>query len=215
VENKPPLYYVFAVLAGVGAVCLLVVAKESVEAIRDRMLGDETPQTLTASDLLANGAGANRHVTLIEIAVGADYLMRTGPGETENETYLVVSPAGVAPGTSGKSLIVHVTRFQDYSTAQSNPQQRTFTGFFTASGELPPAQKQLLAERYPSLALDRLPYLEVRDYKGTSGLRRALYFGVAAVPLLVVGIAGMVILGRSNQQPPTRGGPNRTELVGG
>jgi hypothetical protein len=200
-EKKPPLYYFFVVLAGVAGVALLVVAKESVEAIRDRMLGDETPQQLTASELLANGAEANRHVTLTEVAVGPDFVMRSGVAEKKNETYLVVSPPGVRPGTPGKTLIVHVTRFQDYAEAQSNPHSRSFTGFFTPDETLPPAQKKMLGEKYPGLALDRIPYLEVRDYKGTSGFSRALTFAAVGVPLMAVGVVGMVVVSRRTKRP--------------
>src|SRR5207253_5692746 len=156
----------------------LVVAKESVEAIRDRILGDETPQQLAASDLLTHGAGANRHVTVTGVAVAPDFVMRSGVAEKKNETYLVVSPAGTPPGTPGKTLIVHVTRFQDYAEARDNPHRRTFTGIFTPDENLPRPPKEIISKNYPGLALDSIPYLEVRDYKGTSGLWRALYFGV-------------------------------------
>jgi hypothetical protein len=205
--KKPPVYFVFAVLAAAGALALLVVAKESFEAIWDRTLGDETPQQLTASDLLAKGAGANRHVTVTEVAVGLDFLMGSGAGEKENEAYLVVSPAGVAPGSPGKTLIVHVTRFQDYAEARNNPRQQTFTGLFTSDESLPPAQRKLLGEKYPGLALDNIPYLEVRDYKGTSGLWRAFYFGAAGVPLMIAGIAGMLVVARrvKGQSPSKEG----------
>src|SRR5437660_1791499 len=135
--KKPPLYYAFVILSAVAGVALLVVVKESFEAVRDRILGEATPQQLAARDLLANGAGANRHVTVTQVAVGPDFVMRSGIAEKKNETYLVVAPAGVAPGTPGKTLIVHVTRFQDYAEAQQNPQQRTFTGFYTPEENLP------------------------------------------------------------------------------
>jgi hypothetical protein len=198
---KPPAYYVFAVLTGLACIFLLVVAKESVEASWDRSLGSETPQQTTVEDLLAKGAGANRHVIVTQVAVGNDYLMSTRMGETENATWLIVSPAGTQPGTLGKSLLVHVTRFQDYATAQSNPEQQSFTGFYWEHADLPPAQNKLFAEKYPGLDFQTIPYLEVRDHKGTSGLRRAFYFALGGIPLLAIGIVGLVIIAR-RQRPP-------------
>ena len=55
-EQKHPVFYVFAVIAGVAVVFLLVVAKESVEAVRDRILGEETPHQIAASNLLATAS---------------------------------------------------------------------------------------------------------------------------------------------------------------
>jgi len=199
--KKPPAYFIFVLLSAVAGVALLVVAKESVEAIRDRILGDETPQQLAAIDLLTRGSGPNRHVTVTGVAVAPDFVLRSGIAEKKNETYLVVSPAGTVPGTPGKTLIVHVTRFQDYAEAQENPHQRTFTGIFTPDENLPRPSKEILSKNYPALALDTIPYLEVRDYKGTSGLRRALHFGVVGVPLMVVGIVGMMIVSRRTKPP--------------
>jgi hypothetical protein len=166
------------------------------------MLGNEQPQQMTESDLLAKGAGTNRHVTVTQVAVGNDYLMSTRMGETENATWLIVSPAGAQPGMLGKSLLVHVTRFQDYATAQSNPEQQSFTGFYWEHAEIPPAQNKLFAEKYPNLDFQTIPFLEVRDHKGTSGLRRALYFALAGIPLLVTGVVGLVVAGRRQRRLP-------------
>lgn len=201
-NTKTPAYYVFAVLTGIACVLLLVVAKESVEAVWDRSLGDERPQQMTVADLLVKGAGANRHVTVTQVAVGNDYLLGSGMGETENTTWLIVSPAGTQPGTPGKSLLVHVTRFQDYSEARSNPEQQAFTGFYWENANLPPAQHKLFAQKYPGLDFKTIPYLEVRDHKGTSGFRRAFYFALAGFPLLAIGITGLVIISRRMKQPP-------------
>jgi len=201
-NKKPPAYYVFAVLTGVACIFLLVVAKESVNAVWDRSLGDETPQRMTVADLLVKGAGTNRYVTVTQVAVGNDYLLGTGGGETENATWLIVSPAGTQPGTLGKSLLVHVTRFQDYATAQSNPEQQSFTGFYWEHAEIPPAQSKLFAEKYPNLDFQTIPFLEVRDHKGTSGLRRAFYCALAGIPLLVTGVAGLVVAGRRQRRLP-------------
>ena len=198
---KPPAFYAFAVLTGLACIFLLVVAKESVEAIWDRSLGDETPQQMTVEDLLAKGPGANRHVAVTQVAVGNDYLMSTRMGETENVTWLILSPADIQPGTPGQSLLVHVTRFQDYATAQSNPEQRSFTGFYWEHADVAPAQNKLFAEKYPSLDFQTIPYLEVRDHKGTSGLRRAFWFALAGFPMLAIGISGLVVISRRLKRP--------------
>jgi hypothetical protein len=152
-------------------------------------------------DLLAKGASTNRHVTVTQVAVGNDFLLGTGMGETENATWLIVAPAGTQPGIPGKSLLVHVSRFQDHSEARSNPDQQSFTGIYWANADLPPAQQQLFAEKYPALDFKTIPYLEVRDHKGTSGLRRAFYFALAGIPLLVIGIVGLVFTSRRLKRP--------------
>jgi hypothetical protein len=200
-RKRSNAYTAFGVLTAVAVVALIGAGFLIFEAVRDRVLGDETPQTVTADGLLANGAGANRHVTMTEFAVGPDFVMVSGTAEKKNETYLVVSPPGVPPGTPGRSLVVHVTKFQDHFEAQDNPRLRAFTGFFTPAEHLPPAQKKMLGEKYPGLALDAVPYLEVREHKGTSGFRRASYFAGVGVPLLAVGVVGMVAVARRS---PTR-----------
>jgi hypothetical protein len=202
VENRPPLYYVSSVVILVGVVALIGAVGGTVEAVRDRSLGDESPQPLTLTKLLADGPGANRHVTVSDVRVGTDYLMKSEIAADKNDTYLVASPPGTPVGTPGKTLIVHVTTPQDYATATTNPEQATFTGFYTAGENLPPGLQKMLQANYPGLNLDAIPYLEVRPYKGTRGLRRGMYFALAGVPLLAAGIVGLVVTTRKPAPEP-------------
>jgi hypothetical protein len=197
VKKEHPAKYLFAAMILAGIVGVIGAIFGSVEVLRDRTLGNATPQRITAGTLLANGPGPNRHVTVTDFTVGPHAVDQ---GSTSRlETFLVASPTGTPPGTPGKTVIIHVTHlYANDEPLKDNLSE--YTGIYTPNEHIVPAHRKILEPHYPGLNYDDMPYLEVRPYKG-GDFGRPLWFGGVGIPLLIAGIVGAVALS-SRTRPP-------------
>jgi hypothetical protein len=204
VKKKKALYYL-AVLILFGSGLMVFILAASEQSVLSS--GSPTPTRIRLRDLIAQGLPANRHVELVDVYFGKNYIYAAKLVQFQ-EVYVPVFPDGAAEnGANLQSLIL--IRNDRHSSQRLIQSQQDLDHFVNEFNHHPrplrgvlqkPIERvrKLTAEAYPGTNLQSLEVLWARDFP-TQESANVLW---AICAICFVGAGACAVAFRRQSRPP-------------